>query len=124
MGYLATATASSLLRLSQEIQVIPVTTARSLGRVSTEEGTARTFKGILALPGDWKQSIQPGGVTSTTEVILVVSQNARDSLGITLDFDKEDVIVTENSQRYRVTRQVDTTSQYGVKIYELTEMYE
>lgn len=76
------------------------------------------------MPGDWKQAIQPGGVTSTTDVILVVSDNARDGFGSPLSLSKEDIVVAPDGRRYCITRLLETTAQYGVKIYELTEHYE
>ena len=121
LGHLATAVRAGMHNLEELLQVEPISSSRSKGFTQTSSAEARSFYGIFAHAEAWKQVIAPGGEISSTRPILIVSSDLCDTEGLTLEIDKDDIVINAAGQRYQVLEQIDEGDRFGVVIYTVGE---
>jgi len=120
-SHVATALRSAMRYFEESLQVVAVTQTKVFGRTQATESAAKTFTGVIAPADEWKQVITPGGITSATQPVLIVSSDLLDSLGAALTIAKADILVRSDGQRFKVLTHLNEGSRYGVELYTLTE---
>ena len=120
-GHVGTAIRAALLPFEVPLQVVGITQTRVLGRTQAAEATARTFNGVIAPAEEWRQLITQGGITSSTQPVLIVDSDLVDSLGVALVINKNDIVVRGDGQRFKVLSRLTEAERYGLVLYTLTE---
>jgi hypothetical protein len=121
MHYVATAVASALQSMEEDLRVAKVTVTRAKGHTTRTPGEPRSFRGVIAEADIWHQFIAPGGTMSATKPVLVVTDGLLDAEGEALLIEKDDLIDCGDGKWLKVLELADETARYGIRYYTLTE---
>ena len=116
-----TACQAALIPFEVVLTVTPRTESLDRGRTSWTDGVDKTFDGALVAPSVFAQLIAPGGMDSSTDQLLVVGADLRDSKDSALTISKGDWITDAAGVKFRVLKLTNTTGLFDLLIYELAE---